>query len=253
MRLTILQICASRASVAVHGNVYDLQLQVCRRFHAQCTSIEVRFTWQEVGGVEGALSAMLQRMPRLDKLQLLISCTVDDNDYLSADKEAHAQPLTDAVLRLPGSFWQCACALSSLTLALQHGHGFSGGHLDGNLHVTMPASQQLKELVVHARLLTLEFEDLQRSAASLDTMRLIYLERFGLGQSALEEAFAQSGLRLMLCHLDAKSYNLWSDEAVQYTCMYNVGCNGAKPQDVKKVPCVCGACYRCVLIKFQLK
>ena len=226
-------------------DVQRLSVRDNRRPLAQYTSAEAFCTWQKDDRVEDRLPYVLRCMPKLNTLQLLMSCTANDDSI----EEAHAQPLTNAVLRLPGSFWRCVPALTSCTVALRPR---KNGRLCGSLHLTVPASLQLKELVLHARLLTLEFEDLQHSAASLD-MRLIYLERSGVGPSALEEVFTQRGLRLDLCQLNAHSYDLCDDEPVQYTCMYTVGCNGAKPRDVTELPCVCGACYECVLSKYQLE
>ena len=237
-----------------HTTVYDagllLQLDllcIVRRGSplVQSTSAQTFCTWQENERVIGEFLAVLKRMPKLDTLQLLVSCRADDHGDDGSDDEAPAQPPTTAVLQLPGSFYWCAPALTSLTVALRRTP--KNGRLDGHLQLTVPASMMLRELVVHARLMTLEFEDVQQSTADLNIMRLIYLERSGIAQSALKEVFVQRGLRLELCHLNAHSYDPCDDEPVQYTCMYTVGCNGAKPRDVTEVPCVCGACYECVL------
>lgn len=116
--------------------------------------------------------------------------------------------------------------------------------LYGGLHLTVPALLQAKVLI-------LEFGDLQHSTARLENMRLIYLESSGFCEDALEAAFAQRGLRLNLCQLSKELSWLFNDP-VQYTCMHISGYNGAKVRAVDDVPCICGACYECVLSRIQL-
>ena len=240
-----------RLHKSVRLSVLHPQLGANKRFADQ-TSVDVCCMWRKDGNVQDALSVMLQCMTRLDTLQLRVSCPGKGGPN-AADGDANAELLHNAVLQLPGPFWRCASALTILTVMVWQGYGNSRSHLIGHLHLTVPASLRLRELVLHAKLLSLEFEDLQHSAASLDIMRLVYLERSGFCQVDLENVFAKRGLRLEVCQLDAKSYHWTSHKHVQYTCMYIVGCHGAKPRDVKEVPCVCGACYDCVLSKFQLE
>jgi hypothetical protein len=88
------------------------------------------------------------------------------------------------VLELPASTWQMS-ALTKLTV-LTFGCMAGGGvaePLGGALTLTVPASLALRELVLHAKVLSLTFEDMHSSAGVLDSMRLIgdRLEGFPAG------------------------------------------------------------------------
>ena len=182
------------------------------------------------------LSVVLQRMPRLDTLQLEMRCPGRQN-----------------TLQLPGSFWPTACGLQSLTVTVSHYYGPEQGPVEGRLHLTVPPALRLRELVLHAKQLVLELEDLQHSAASLDNMQLVYQEISGFKESALEGALAQRGLHLEQCQLSGNLFpECQREEPVQYTCMHIPDPNFAEPMALTKVPCVCGACYACALSALQL-